>query len=73
MLPPPEVSGHNGQDPIFKKKLESGKGHQAVIKEVLCWIIYGATWCIELARDKQSAIDAELYKILLMKKGVPFK
>ena len=31
----PQVAGHNGQDPISKKKLESGEGQWAVRKEVL--------------------------------------
>ena len=26
VFPPPKVSGHNGQDPISKKKLDSGEG-----------------------------------------------
>ena len=36
-------------------------------------MVDGATRCIELAWDKESAIDAELHKIMRMKKGVPFK
>ena len=36
-------------------------------------MVDGATQCIELAREKQSAIDAELHKILRMKKGMKFK
>ena len=73
VFPPPQVPGHNGQYPISKKKLESGKGQWAVRKEVLGWMVDGATQCIEMARDKQSVIDAELHNIMRMKKGVPFK
>ena len=73
VFPPPQVSGHNGQDPISKKKLESDEGQWEVIKEVPGWMVDGATWSIELAREKKSAIDAEIHKILRMKKGVPFK
>ena len=36
-------------------------------------MVDGATRCIELARNKQSVIDAELHKIVRIKKGVPFK
>ena len=36
-------------------------------------MVDGAAQCIELARDKQSAIDAELHKIVRMTKGVPLK
>ena len=70
---PPNVSGHNRQDPISNKKLDSGEGQWAVIKEVLGWMVDGATRCIKLARDKKSVIDAELHKIVRMTKGVPFK
>ena len=69
----PQVSGHNGKDTISKKKLDSGKVQRAVRKEVLGWMVDGATWCIKLERDKQCTIDAELHNILLMTKGVPFK
>ena len=36
-------------------------------------MVDGATRCIKLAQDNQSAIDAELHKIVRMTKGVPFK
>ena len=73
MFPPPQVSGHNVQDPISKKKLESGEGQRAVRNEVLGWMVDGVTRCIELAREKKSVIDAELHKIMSMTKGVQFK
>ena len=73
VFPPPQVSGHNGQDTISKKKFESGEVQWAVRKEVLGWIADVKTRCIELAQDKKNAIDAELHKIVRMKKGVPFK
>ena len=73
MFPLPQVSGQNGQDPISKTKLESGKGQWEVRKEVLGWMVDGATQCTELARDKQCAIDAELHNIVRMTKGVPLK
>ena len=72
-FPPPKVSGHNGQYPIYKKKLESGKVQWEVIKEVLGWMVDGATRCIKLARDKQSTIYTELHKIVHIAKGMPFK
>ena len=70
---PPKVSGHNGQDPISKKKLDSSEGKWAVRKHVLGCMVDGATRCIKLAWDKQSSIDAELHKIVRMTKGVPSK
>ena len=45
----PQVSGHNEQDPISKKNLESGEVQWEMIKEVLGWIFDGATRCIKLA------------------------
>ena len=69
VFPPPKVSGHNGQDPISKENLDSGEYQWEVRKEVLGWMVDGATRCIELARDKQSAIDAELHKIVRIKRG----
>ena len=73
VFPTPHVSGNNGRYPISMKKLESGEGQWAVRKEVLGWMVDGATWCIKLAWDKKSVIDAELHKIVRMTKGVPFK
>ena len=73
VFPPPKVSGHSGQDPISKKKFDSGEGQWAVRKYVLGLMVEIATRCIELARDNQSAIDAELHKIVRMTKEVPFK
>ena len=73
VFPPPQVSGHNGKDPISKKKLESDEVQCAVRKEVLVWMVDGKTYCIELEQDKQSLIDVELHKIVSMTKGVPFK
>ena len=73
VFPLPKMSGHNGQDPISKKNLESGIGQWTVRKEVLGWMGDGETRCIKLARYKQSAINTELNNIMRMKKGVPFK
>ena len=73
VFPPPQVSGHNGQYPISKKKLESGEVQQAVRKGALGWMVDGSTRCIKLAWVKQTVIDAELHNIVRMKKGVLFK
>ena len=73
MFPLSHVSGHNGQDPISKKNLKSVEGQLAVRKNVLGWMVDGATRSIKLAQGKQSAIDADLNKIFCMTKGVPFK
>ena len=43
VVPPPNVSGHNGQTTISKKKLDLSKGQWAVRKEVIVWMVDGAT------------------------------
>ena len=70
---PPQVSGHNGQDTISKKKLESGEGQWSARKEVLGWMVDGKTWCIKLTQDRKIEIDGELQNIVRVTKGVPFK
>ena len=44
-----------------------------MIKEVLGWMVDGATQFVKLVWDKKSFIDAELHKIFPMTKGGPFK
>ena len=73
VFPLPQVSGHNDQDLISKKKLESGEGQWEVRKEFLGWIVDGATRFIKLERKNQSAIDAELQNIVRITKGVQLK
>ncbi|KAL7545707.1 hypothetical protein ACHAWF_009056, partial [Thalassiosira exigua] len=72
VFPPPDITGHAGEDPISLKKLLEGEGLWAVRKEILGWMMDGATRCIELAEAKQQAILAELKTVLRMKRGVPF-
>ena len=55
------------------KKLSTDEGQWAVRKEVLGWMVDGTTQCIELVKDMQSTIDAEMHKIVRMTKGVPLK
>ena len=44
-----------------------------VRKEILGWIINGATRCIELSEKKQTTILKELKDVLRIKSGVQFK
>ena len=64
VFPPPSVTGHNGADPVSVKKLLKGEGVRAVSKEILGWIIDGATMCIELSEKKQGAILEDLKQAL---------
>ena len=73
VFPPPAISGHVGEDPISKKKLRDGEGLWEVKKEILGWMMDGASRCIELAEKKRLALLAELKCVLRMKRGVPFK
>ena len=52
VFPPPAISGHNGGDPASVKKLKAGEGLWEVRKEILGWMMDGATRCIELAEKK---------------------
>ena len=63
MFPTPQVLGHNRQDTITNKKLESVEGLWAVRKEVLGWMVDGATWCIELAHEKKSTLMQSCKKL----------
>jgi hypothetical protein len=73
VFPPPEITGHSGQDPTSLKKLKEGEGLWEVRKDILGWMMDGATRCIELAEKKQKAILLELTTVLRIKRGVPFK
>ena len=72
VFPPPNVTDHNGTDPVSIKKLLKGKGVWAR-KEILGWIIDGATMCIELSEKKQEAILEDLKQALKKKQGLKFK
>ena len=73
VFPPPDVSGHNGQDPVSQKKLDDGDGQWASRKEILGWIFDGVTRCIELTTERQKTIDTEIKRVLRMKGGAPYK
>ena len=61
---PPRVTGHNGEDPVLLKKLDEGEGLWEVRKEVLGWMMDGATRCIKLAEKKQDAVLAKIKAVL---------
>ena len=70
VFPPPQISGHSGEVPILMKKLINGDGVWEVRKEVLGWIMDGATGCIELSENKQQQIITEIKTLLWIKSGV---
>ena len=52
ILPPPEVSGHHGKDPVSQKKLDQGEVTWEYTKEILGWLVYGADFTLQLIPDK---------------------
>ena len=53
VFPPPTITGHSGSNPVSVKKLEKGEGIWEVRKEILGWMIDGATYCIELTEKNR--------------------
>ncbi len=56
IFPPPEVTGHNGGDPISEKKLDKLEGLFDPVKEILGWILDGTHYTIQLPPDKVQKI-----------------
>lgn len=69
VFPPPEVSGHHGEDPVAKKKMDAGDGTWDTIKEILGWIMDGANFTMQLPPTKCGKIAA-LIGAMVRKKGV---
>lgn len=44
IFPPPEVTGHNGEDPVSQKKLAQGEGTWEYTKEILGWLVDGSNF-----------------------------
>lgn len=44
IFPPPEVTGHAGEDPIAQKKMLEGEGLWQDCKEILGWIFDGKAY-----------------------------
>jgi len=47
IFPPPDASGHDGEDPIAQSKLDNGDGEWKYVKEILRWIIDGENYTIQ--------------------------
>ena len=63
IYPPPNVTGHDGEDPVAQKKLDNGDGDWAFVKEILGWIIDGENFTIQLPPEKCDKI-AKLIKTI---------
>ena len=68
VFPPPELSGHNGHDPVSKPKLEKGEGLWAFEKEILGWILNGKNNTLQLPPKKCETIRKLINKIIKLKR-----
>ena len=68
IFPPPNISGHNGYDPVSEKKLDQGEGTWSTKKEILGWEFDGDNYTITLPEKKCKAIITLIRKTLKEKK-----
>jgi hypothetical protein len=68
IFPPPEDSGHNGQDPVSEPKLEKGEGTWCHEKEILGWNLNGTHFTLQLPTKKCQAIKNDINNILKTKR-----
>ena len=64
IFPPPEVTGHMGEDSVSTKKLFNGEGIWATRKEILGWIFDGIAYTIQLPPKKCDQIRRMISKLL---------
>jgi hypothetical protein len=68
IFPPPEVTGHSGEDPVSEQKIKKGEGVWAHEKEILGWIFDGVNYTIRLPSKKCNDIIVFIRKILKIKR-----
>ena len=71
-FPPPNISGHSGEDPVSVKKILNGEGAWQFRKEILGWIIDGEKYTINLTDEKRKKYVAAI-KAVLRKSRTPAK
>ena len=64
IFPPPEISGHNGEDPVSFKKLVNGDGFWAFEKEILGWVFNDKAYTIQLPPEKVTKLIAKINEAL---------
>ena len=69
IFPPTKVTGHCGEEPISKKKLEEDEGMFDTRKEILGWMFDGQQFTMELTDKKRATILQEINTILKAKKS----
>ena len=68
IFPPPDISGHNGHDPVSHPKLLKEEGLWAFEKEVLGWILNGKDFTLQLPTPKCEAIRKMTKTIITSKR-----
>jgi hypothetical protein len=68
VFPPPDVSGHNGHDPISQPKLLKGEGLWEYKKEVLGWVLDGKNFTLQLPPQKCEKIRKLIKHIINLKR-----
>eukprot|EP00957_Ditylum_brightwellii_P150713 11475234-Ditylum_brightwellii.AAC.1 len=61
--PPPDVSGHDGHDPISEAKIDKSKGVWQCIKEIFGWIMNDINKTIKLPLKKSDKFCKQLKDI----------
>ncbi len=62
IFPPPEVTGHQGEDSVSIRKIDNGDGRWNYVKEVLGWLINGRDYTITLPPDRLEKIIIQINK-----------
>ena len=70
IFPPPNITGHAGEDSVSIKKIDNGDGRWDYVKEILGWMINGRTYSITLPADRLHKIILQINKAK-RKKQVP--
>ena len=63
IFPPPEISGHQGEDPISQRKLHLGEATWSTTKELLGWLINGVDYTIQLDPERCKKIVMQIKKV----------
>ena len=73
IFPPSEITQHGGRDSIAKNKLDKEDGRWEEVKEILGWMVNGATYTIQLPPNKVDKVFHRLTKIKKFKRKIPRK
>ena len=63
VFPPPDITGHQGEDPISQKKLHQGEGTWSHTKEILGWLVDGLNFTLSLLPEKCEKIVKLIKKV----------